>query len=70
MLSDPSPITLPIPSLIFSHPLSMEPPNIQNLSLDDDDMGLEFNIETPIEAAVDYSLCLVGRFLSDTNIRS
>lgn len=48
----------------------MEPPNIQNLSLDDDDMGLEFNIETPIEAAVDYSLCLVGRFLSDTNIRS
>lgn len=64
-----------LPNLTFiwihpSHP-SMEPNNIENLKIDSEDIGLEIiNFDPPSETNVDFSLCLVGCFLSDRNIQS
>ncbi|KAG5057653.1 hypothetical protein JHK86_012649 [Glycine max] len=49
----------------------MEPNNIENLKIDSEDIGLEIiNFDPPSETNVDFSLCLVGCFLSDRNIQS
>lgn len=47
----------------------METQNMVNLHMDED-ASLEINFKPPEELKVDLSLCLVGRFLSDKNIRS
>lgn len=46
----------------------METPNIENLQIVDEDIGLEINFDTPIKAKADFSICLVGSFLTDKNI--
>lgn len=47
----------------------MEQPSIDSLNIEDDEADMQINVKASGDDDVDLSICLVGRFLTDRNIR-